>query len=172
MDGTVQSVLTDDPDGYWCRMIPDVRPRRALLLGLGAGTVARLLHERFGMVPTVGVEDDPSVIEVVRGLLADLPGLEIVQADAFAYVEQAAATGEHFDYVAVDLYRGETLAHGVVGRPFLRALKTLLSPRGSAAFNLFQERRVDDRVRRIGRVLHELDRKVVGKNLVLWCRAS
>ena len=51
VNGAVQSVLADDPEGYWQRMVPDVKPRRALLLGLGAGTVARLLHERFGEVP-------------------------------------------------------------------------------------------------------------------------
>jgi len=64
------------------------------------------------------------------------------------------------------------LAHGVVGRPILRDLRTLLEPRGLAAFNLFHERRVDDRVRRIERVFRVQGREVVGKNLVLWCRAS
>jgi spermidine synthase len=172
VDGTVQSVLADDPTGYWSRMIPDVRPGRALLLGLGAGTIARLLHERFGDVPIVGVEDDPDVAGFARELLRDLPSLEIVEADAFRYVELIAARGERFDYAAVDLYRGHLLVHGVVGRPFLRALRALLEPRGLAVFNLFQERRVDDRVRRIGRVFRVLDRQLAGKNVVVWCRAT
>jgi spermidine synthase len=172
VDGTVQSVLADDPTGYWSRMVPNVQPGRALMLGLGAGTIARLLYERFGTVPTVGVDDDSAVIDFAREYLRELLRLEIVHADAFRYVEQAATRGEHFDYVAVDLYRGDQFVHGLVGKPFLRGLRTLLEPRGLAAFNLFQERRVDDRIRRIGRVLHVLERRPVGKNLVLWCRAT
>jgi spermidine synthase len=171
VDGTVQSVLADDPTGYWSRMVPDARPARALLLGLGAGTVVRLLHQRFGDVPTVGVENDLAVVDFARELLRDLPSLEIVHADAFAYAEEAAVRGERFDFAAVDLYSGDRLVHGVVGRPFLRALRTILEPRGLAVFNLFHERRVADRVRRIGRVFRILDRQVVGKNLVLRCRA-
>ena len=171
MDGTVQSVLADDPFGYWHAMVPSVRPRRALLLGLGAGTVARLIHERFGPVPTIGVDDDPAVLAVAQRALADLPDFGIVQADAFEFVAACAEGSERFDYAAVDLYRGARLAHGVVGRPFLKALKTVLQPRGVAAFNLFLERRAADRVRRIERVFPKLERRMVGKNVIVWVRA-
>ena len=171
VNGAVQSVLADDPDGYWQRMVPDVKPTRALLLGLGAGTVARLLHERFGDVPIVGVDDDEAVIDFARELLRDLSDLTIEQGDAFEFVERAAEAGEHFDYVAVDLYRGDRLAHGVVGRPFLRRLRTLSEPRGLVIFNLFMERRVYDRIQRIERVFRVVKRELAHRNLVLWCRA-
>jgi spermidine synthase len=171
VDGTVQSVLADDPFGYWHALVPSVKPRRGLLLGLGAGTVVRLIHDRFGSVPLVGVDDDEAVLTVARDALRDLSSVEIVQEDAFKYVERMAAAGEHFDYAAVDLYRGASLAHGIVGRPFLKALKTLLEPRGVACFNLFLERRVADRVRRIERVFPVLDRRMVGKNIIIWVRA-
>lgn len=171
MDGTVQSVLADDPFGYWHAMVPGVRPRRALLLGLGAGTVARLIHERFGPVPMVGIDDDPAVLAIALKAMDDLPEVEIVQGDAFEYLEHCADAGEHFDYVAIDVYRGARLAHGVVGRPFLKALKTVLQPRGMAAFNLFLERRAADRVRRIERVFPRLERRMVGKNVIVWVRA-
>lgn len=170
VNGAVQSVLADDPDGYWVRMVPDVKPRRALLLGLGAGTVARLLHDRFGVVPIVGVDDDLAVVDFARELLRDLPDLAVEHGDAFQYLEQAVSNGERFDYVAVDLYRGDRLAHGVVGRPFLRGLRTLVEPRGLVIFNLFFERRVYDRIRRVERVFRVVKRELVHRNLVLWCR--
>lgn len=170
VNGAVQSVLADDPEGYWRLMVPDVKPRRALLLGLGAGTVARLLHERFGEVPTVGVDDDRAVIDFARELLHDLPALTIEHGDAFSYIERAASADEHFDYVAIDLYRGDHLAHGVVGRPFLRGLRTIAQPRGLVIFNLFFERRVYDRIRRIERVFKVVKRDLAHRNLVLWCR--
>src|SRR5262249_29787731 len=61
VDGVVQSVAVEGPvlgPGYWPAMLPDARPRRALLLGLGAGTIAHLLVRRFGPVAMVGVESD------------------------------------------------------------------------------------------------------------------
>lgn len=132
--------------------------------------MVRLLHDRFGEVPTVGVDDDRAVIDFARELLRDLPALDIVHGDAFAHVAQAAKAGEHFDYVAVDLYRGDRLAHGVVGRPFLRGLRTLADPRGLVIFNLFFERRVYDRISRIERVFRVVKRELVHRNLVLWCQ--
>jgi spermidine synthase len=103
-------------------------------------------------------------------VLGDLPSVEIVQGDAFEYIEACAAGGERFDYAAVDVYRGARLAHGTLGRPFLKALKTVLQPRGVAAFNLFLERRAADRVRRIERVFPRVERRMVGKNIIVWVR--
>jgi spermidine synthase len=167
VDGTVQSAADIAAEGYWSAMVPDRRPRRALLLGLGAGTVARRLHARFGPLPVVGVDDDPAVIAVARRELADLPCLEIVEADAFRYV---ATTAERFDLGCVDLYRGAQLQAGIVGRPFLRRLRELLAPRGHAAINLFADRRTMTRIHRLGRVFRVLRTVAVGKNVVVWCR--
>ena len=148
-------------------MVPDCRPARALLLGLGGGTVARLLHARFGPLPVVGVDDDPDVVALARIELRDLEGLEIVQADAFGYV---AHSGERFDLACIDLYRAAQLQAAIVGRPFLRSLRAMLAPRGQAAFNLFLDRRTDVRTRRIARVFRVLRTVQVGKNVVVWCR--
>jgi hypothetical protein len=52
-DGVILSVAvtdTDPPFGYWTAMLPEGAPRTALLLGLGAGTLAHLLARRFDYV--------------------------------------------------------------------------------------------------------------------------
>src|SRR5437870_104998 len=100
VDGVVQSISPEDGlvnGGYWAAMVPAVRPRRALILGLGGGTLARLLQARWGPdVKIVGVDDDVAIVETARaaGWLA-LPGLETVFADAFQFV---ATCRERFDY--------------------------------------------------------------------------
>jgi len=167
VDGAVQSVGDAAAGGYWAAMVPLHRPRRALLLGLGVGTVARLLRDRFGAVPTVGVDDDPAVIALARRELADLDLLQVVAANAFEYV---ASTSERFDLACVDLYRGSRLQAGVVSRPFLRSLKAILAPRGLATFNLYADRRVATRLSRIARVFRLLRSVPIGKNVVVWCR--
>src|SRR5438270_2141889 len=67
VDGVVQSISPEDgltSGGYWAAMVPSIRPSRALILGLGGGTLARLLLARWGdSLRIVGVDDDPSIVE-------------------------------------------------------------------------------------------------------------
>ncbi|HLY32336.1 MAG TPA: hypothetical protein VKQ36_15010 [Ktedonobacterales bacterium] len=91
--GVIQSVKVDEryiPD-VWDAMLPRRRPASALILGLGGGTIATLLTQRWGAFPTVGVERDPAVVALARhafGLDA-LPHLRIVTDDAFNFVRRA-----------------------------------------------------------------------------------
>jgi spermidine synthase len=172
VDGVVQSVAVEGPHlgpGYWPSMLPDVRPRRALLLGLGGGTIAHLLVRRFGPIPMVGVEADSEVLTLARTEFAlDLPSLTVVEGDALAYV---AACAERFDYVCVDLYRGAELERGVLARPVLRAIKRLLSPGGLAVFNLFRDRRTARRLHRLQQVFTWAEAETISKNVVVRCPA-
>ncbi len=171
VDGIVQSVAVEGPTlhgpGYWPAMLPDARPRHALLLGLGAGTIAHLLVGRFGPLPIVGVEADPEVLALARAEFGlDLPSLTVVEGDAFEYV---AACTERFDYVAVDLYRGAELQARVLARPFLRSLKRLLLPGGQVYVNLFLDRRTGRRLHRIKQIFPWAEWEPVGKNAVVRC---
>jgi spermidine synthase len=151
-------------------MLPDVRPRSALLLGLGGGTLALLLTRRFGCMSIVGVDDDAVVVSLGRELLGqDLPGLEVVIEDAFAFV---ATCRRRFDYCGVDLYRGGQIPRGVLSKAFLRQLHGLVSPGGCVTFNLFAGRRLTDQLRRLARVFRVQRQVAVGKNVVLHCRAT
>jgi len=171
VDGVVQSVLDDAAEaGYWGAMVPDVRPERALVLGLGGGTIVRLLHARFGPLPILAVDNDANVLAFARRELGERSGLESVEADAFAWTDAAAERGERFDLACIDLFRAETMPPEVTRRPFLRSLKRLLAPRGMAIFNVFADRRTESRVQRIERVFRVLERRRVGDNVVVWCR--
>jgi len=165
----VQSVDPDDAaSGYWQAMIPDQRPRSALLLGLGGGTVAHLLVRRFGPLPITGVDTSAEIIGLARGefALAQLP-LTVVRADALQYVH---STDARFGYVAVDLYRGNRLTRGVLALPFLRALAARLLPGGTVAFNLFADAYLDGRVPRLERVFERLRLDLVGANAIFHGR--
>ncbi|MGI8553798.1 MAG: spermidine synthase, partial [Dehalococcoidia bacterium] len=138
VDGAVQSVAPEDGhrgSGYWAAMIPDVRPTRALVLGLGAGTVVHLLSRRFDAVPIIAVDDDPEVVAIGRAEFGlELPNLRIEIADAFSYV---SATRERFDLILVDLYHGNNPAHGLFSRPFLSNLRQISLPHAQVIFNCF-----------------------------------
>lgn len=171
VDGAVHSVAAEHGhlgSGYWAAMIPDERPRHALLLGLGGGTVVQLLTRRFGPVPIIAVEDDPEIVEVARREFSlDVDNLQIELVDAFAYV---AAARRRFDLILVDLYRGNQPVRGTLGRPFLQALKRLLLPRGQIVVNCFSVSLTPERLRRIESVFRSVTIVPAGSNRVLFCR--
>lgn len=141
--------------GYWGLLLPLECPRRALLLGLGGGTVARLLARRCPGVSIVGVERDAEVLAVARADLGldEIPGLEVAQADAFAWAEQHAASEPgSFDHICLDLFQGGRLALGALATPFLRQLAMLLASSGTLTVNLMVTQRTPDQIHRIERV--------------------
>src|SRR5690242_7949812 len=129
----------DEVQGYWPLMLPERCPRRVLLLGLGGGTLAALLARRCPGVAIIGIERNTEVLVVARrefGLDA-LAGLEVVEADAFAWVEEYAS-GEpaRFDLICLDLFEGGRLVPGTLARPFLRQVASMLEADGVLTVNL------------------------------------
>lgn len=172
VDGIVQSIAPDDGihvGGYWAAMVPsEVRPRRALILGLGGGTIAQLMRARWGDVEMLGVDDDPRVIATACSIgWLPVEGLEIEIGDAFSFVQACHRT---FDYVAIDLFRGERLARRAFGQPFLKGVRALLEPRGWLAANMFEDARSASRAARVGALFAVQRREVVGGNVVLHAR--
>jgi spermidine synthase len=172
-DGAILSVAVtggDPPFGYWTAMLPERAPRSALLLGLGAGTLAHLLTRRFPDVRIVGVDIDARLIAFARQHFdLTLSNLDVVIGDAFAFV---AGCREHFDYVAVDLFRGHDFQRGALARPFLRHLRSIADPDGEIAVNFFKDRRSEVHVNRLARILtvHRVQR--LPRNVVAHCRVG
>lgn len=149
-------------------MLPEHRPEKALLLGVGGGTVAHLLVERFGAIEIIGIEESAAMVQLAS-IMFDLgaTGIRIVEADALTYVHQ---TDERFDFIAVDLYRGDRLVRAVLTLPFLGALAALCKPGGSVAFNLFADSVLAERLGRIERRFDRTRLVDVGANAVFHGR--
>ncbi len=170
-DGVILSVEvadSDPPFGYWAAMLPSKPPASALLLGLGAGTLAHLLRRRFPDIPIVGVDNDRELLAFARDHFdLDLPNLEVVVADAFDYV---ARRERRFDFVAVDLFVGAAFARGVLSRPFLRCLQSIVTTDGEIAFNLYRDRRSGSHLNRIRRILPITRVDRLSHNVIVHCR--
>jgi spermidine synthase len=168
--GVIQSVAVDESyeSDVWDAMLPQERPANALILGLGGGTIAQFLTQRWGPLPITGVERDPSIALIARHAfgLEQLPHVRIVVADAFEFVGDCR---ERYDLICVDLYVAGKMAHGVLDPAFLRAIARLLSPDGTAAFNFWSGPYLADQIRRLGRVLPIRDRRSAGDNVVIIC---
>jgi len=158
--------------GYWGLLLPPQCPRRALLLGLGGGTVAHLLSRRCPNTRITGIEHDSQVLALALSQfgLETLPQLTIVESDAFAWVPtQACVTkrSEGYDLVCLDLFEAGRLAHGALATPFLRQVAELMSPSGLLTTNLMVTARTPDQLHRLERVFNLVWRKRLGGNLVV-----
>lgn len=170
--GVIQSVEVDEryTSDVWDAMLPRRQPARALILGLGGGAIAKLMTQRWGPLPMVGVERDPAVVWLARrefGLDA-MAHLSIVTDDAFAYARRCEQT---FDAICVDLYVAGKMAHGVLGGAFLRDLRRLLAPEGEVSFNLWRSAYLGDQLRRIERVFQVAAIDEADDNLVVHAAA-
>jgi spermidine synthase len=179
VNGVVQSVTVGErgPDdaGYWGLMVPPERPARALLLGLGAGTVAALLAKAYPGCEIVGIEREAAVLATARAELGldEIPGLRVVEADAFAWVgEHARSEPDAYDYIALDLYEGGRLVAGTLGTLFLREIAALLAPNGILAVNLTTTMRLPEQIQRLERVFTLVERRQLGGNVVLLLQQS
>ena len=85
-------------------LLPRNRPRRVLLLGLAAGSVARALRVLDPEVEIVGVELNAEVLRLARRHFdLDRLRIELVVGDALAYLRRER---RRFDLIVEDLFVG------------------------------------------------------------------
>ena len=168
--GVIQSVAVDASytSDVWDALLPATPPANALILGLGGGTVATLMTRRWGALPITGVERDPLIASLaLREFgVAQLSNVRVVVADAFTFVRQC---DERFEAICVDLYVAGTMAHGVLGAPFLSNICRLLTPDGTATFNLWRSAHLHDQLHRIERQLRVRSITEVDDNIIVMC---
>ncbi|MGO8948635.1 MAG: spermidine synthase [Ktedonobacterales bacterium] len=165
------------PDGgYWGLLIPLECPHRALLLGLGGGTVAHLLARRCPETQVTGIEHDPQVLRVARSQfgLESLPQLRIVEADAFTWVgaqcKQDQSARDCYDLICLDLFQAGRLAEGTLSKPFLRQIAELISPGGWLTVNLMITARTPSQLHRLQQVFAITWQRRLRGNLIVHGR--
>jgi spermidine synthase len=126
---------------YWGQALrlPTAIPARprVLVLGLGGGTIVRLVHQMTRPAAVTAVELDPVVAEAAREHmgLGELPALDVRIGD-IRDVLPVLADGEPYDVVIEDVYYGGVPAgdyDGLAG--YVDLLRTVVAPNGWLVFN-------------------------------------
>jgi spermidine synthase len=125
-------------------------PRRALMIGLGGGSLAKFFHKRLPALRTRVVEYDERVIATARSLFhvpADDARLEIEHGDG---VE--ALSPECCDLLVVDGFEDESASPALVSQSFFDAAAAAIEAPGAMVMNLMDDdKELDRHLKRIER---------------------
>jgi spermidine synthase len=115
------------------RYLPAARPgaRRALCIGLGAGSVPRTLHLRG--IATEVVEIDPAIVQIARRWFGFPEEIPVFVEDGRTYVER---TTERYDFIVLDAFHAETHPAHLFTREFFARTGAILAPGGMLAINM------------------------------------
>jgi spermidine synthase len=111
-------------------------PQKALLIGLGAGSLPKFIYHKLPETKITVVEIDPQV-EIVARLHFKLPDdplrLRVVIGDGAHFMLQ---DGECYDAILIDGFDKDGKAGVLDTEPFYRACRARLTPGGLLAVNL------------------------------------
>ncbi len=106
---------------------------RILILGLGGGTIAKLLTNKYGNISIDGVEIDPVMVELGRKYLDfHEKNVNVSITDALQFLK---ATRYKYDIVCVDLFTHGDVAIGSNTKKFFEDVKKVMKADGLVIIN-------------------------------------
>jgi spermidine synthase len=107
-----------------------------LILGLGGGTVAKLIQKNWKETKITGVDIDPTIVELGKKYLGlDRNNVDIIIGDAYKKSEELKSKNEKFDLIVVDLYNGDKFPKKFESDNFLSFVRGGLAKQGLIVFN-------------------------------------
>ena len=99
--------------------LPKLNYKNCLILGLGGGTVSKIVFSKFGGVRITGIEIDPLMVDLGKKYLKlEEKNQKIIIDDAF----KSSEIEKKYDLVIVDLYNGDSFPKKFESPTFLKKL--------------------------------------------------
>lgn len=119
-------------------------PERILLIGLGGGTLPRVLDALYPGAEQDLVEIDPAVVRVAKAYFDFEVGanMRVHERDGRVFVKRALLNGQKWDLILLDAFTDEYIPQHLLTREFLEELKGLLSEGGVVVANTFANSRL------------------------------
>lgn len=121
-------------------------PNRALIIGLGGGTLPMALAALRPEASIDVVEIDPAVVKVARRYFGFAEGenLRVHVQDARVFIRRASQAGPAYDLIMLDAFGADYIPEHLMTREFLQEVKALLREGGVLAANTFSTSRLYD----------------------------
>jgi predicted membrane-bound spermidine synthase len=125
----------------WSKRLRDIQkyiaaPKSVLILGLGGGTLAKLVRHSWETVSITGVDIDPVIVDLGKTYLdLEKTNTSIVIEDAYSFVLDQSQKKIRYDVIFVDLYKGDDFPEQFTTETFYRGLQSLLTSQGIVVIN-------------------------------------
>jgi predicted membrane-bound spermidine synthase len=107
--------------------------KSAAIVGLGGGTVAKIITNTYGPIPIDGVEIDPEIVRMGRTYFAmNEPNLNVIVDDGRYYLER---TQKRYDFIAVDAYQQPYIPFQLTTKEFFQLAREHLTSQGTLCLN-------------------------------------
>lgn len=146
--------------------------KSCLILGLGGGTVAKLIRKKYSDAQITGVDIEPIFVEWGEKYF-DMKDLKIktIIKDAYKFVQ---SNKQHFDLIVIDIYQGREYPSKFEDEKFLKHIMRLLSDDGKAVFNrlYFGDKRPDAMrfLKKLEKVFSQVDPMYPEANVMFVCK--
>jgi spermidine synthase len=139
---------TELPVGYTQVMTvglayPENAPSRALMIGLGGGSLTSYLAGYLPELQIDNVELDRGVIAAAKKYfgLKERAGVRLIEGDGRVFLMRQSKT---YDLILIDAFRGGYVPFHLLTKEFYHLLVRRLEPKGVAVFNLHQGTKLFD----------------------------
>jgi len=113
-------------------------PKRILMLGLGGGSIANLLQDRFPKAQFDVVEVDPKVIELCKKFfyLLETENYKLHAMDARIFVQNQLGKTS-YDLILLDAFKSGSVPYHLKTKEFYLEIRDILNREGVLASNLY-----------------------------------
>jgi len=129
-------------------------PKKVLVVGLGGGTLSRVIAHHFREAKVDSVEIDPDVVKVAKKyfLFEEGPNVKVFIRDGRVQIKSLVHRNAKYDIIMLDAFRGGYIPYHLTTKEFLEECRSILAPGGVVVSNL-----------RPGFLLYEYQRRTFGK---------
>lgn len=146
---------------------------KILILGLGGGSIIKVLSKCFPKAKMTTVDYDPIMVGLGKKYLElkESENLEIIIEDASVFLQK---NDELFDLIFVDLFSGETIPKKTQTKLFLRKIKEKSTKNGLIVFNrpYYQNHISEAKVflDKLKKIFDDVNSKKILTNLIIFCK--
>ena len=150
---------------------PDVK--NCLILGLGGGSVSKIIKKYYPNAKITGVEIDKNMIKLGEKYL-ELRDIKSIVDDAYSFSQKELRTKNKYNLIIVDLYLGDKFPEKFETNEFLETIKRLLFREGMVIFNrLYYDKKRKEAIlfaNRLQKIYNNVEYFYPEANLMLICK--
>ena len=162
-------------ESIWRSTLRKIRASRfqihdVLILGLGGGTVAKIIRKSWPDAKIMGIEIDPLMIGLGKKYLGlDEIDIDIKIQNAYNYLLIA----NRYDLIVVDLYNGDKFPKKFETKYYIQLMRRVLQSKGTIVFNrLYFDRKRPEAIKfglRLQKIFRKVEYFYPEANLMLIC---